>query len=63
MAKIHAQVIGGSIQELDVETVGDVKNILNKQSYTATVSGDPQDDDYELSEYDFVALAPAVKGA
>lgn len=63
MAKVHAQVIGGSIQDLEAETVGEVKEQLKKANYTATVSGVPQDDDYELFDYDFVALAPAVKGA
>ena len=62
-SNIKAQVSGGSIQNLDdVETVGDVKKRLEVTGYTATVNGEPADNSYELSDYEFVMLAPAVKG-
>lgn len=63
MAKIHAQVIGGTIKELDCQTITEVKNLMDAANYTATVNGEPESDDYELSDFEFVTLAPAVKGA
>lgn len=63
MAKIHAQVAGGSIKEIEADTVGEVKSMMDAEKYTATVNGDPVSDDHELSDFEFVALAPSVKGA
>lgn len=62
--KITAQAVGGQPKVLDnVETVGDLKEQMNLSSYQATVNGEAADDDYELSDYEFVSLAPKVKGA
>lgn len=63
MAIVVAKVIGGSPQNIEVGTVGDVKTKLNAQTYTATVNGNPVQDSYVLKNDDFVSLAPAVKGA
>lgn len=63
MAKVQAQVVGGDIKHLEAETVGDIKRQLSQPSYQATVNGEPEDDDYALVDYEFVSLAPAVKGA
>lgn len=65
MAKnITAQATGGQPKVFnDVETVADVKEQMNLTSYQASVNGEPADDDYELSDYEFVTLAPKVKGA
>lgn len=63
MAKVHAQIIGGEIKELVLGTVGDVKSKLNASNYTVTVNGEPESDSYQLQDFDFVSLAPAVKGA
>lgn len=63
MAKVNVQVTGGTIQQKDAETVSDLKRMLNVDSYQATVNGDPVDDDYELTDYEHVALTPKVKGA
>jgi hypothetical protein len=63
MAKVHAQVMGGDIKELaDVSSVADVKSRLQATNHTATVNGEAVEDDYELSDFEFVTLAPAVKG-
>lgn len=63
MAKVYGQVLGGSVKEVEVKTVGDVKAILDAKTHTATVNGNPQPDSYELKDYEVVNLAPAVKGA
>lgn len=63
MAKIHAQVVGGLIKEIEASSIAECKKIMDAANYTATVNGEPESDDYELSDFEFVALAPAVKGA
>lgn len=63
MAKVTAQAVGGALKQCEAKTVGEVKEQLELTSYQATVNGEPADDDYELSDYEFVSLAPKVKGA
>lgn len=63
MARVAAIVVGGSEKFLDAETVKEVKEQLSAATYTATVNGDPADNDQELRDNDFVSLAPSVKGA
>ena len=47
----------------DCSTVGCIKKKLGVEvGYVASVNGEPADDDYELSDFEFVSLAPAVKG-
>lgn len=62
--KITAQVLGGQPKTFDdVETVGDLRKELKlERGYTATVNGEPADDDQDLNDYEFVSFAPAVKG-
>lgn len=64
MAKITAKVTGGKLVELeDVRTVREARKALNLgPEYTATVNGEPEDDGYEVEDFQFVAFAPAVKG-
>lgn len=63
MAKVTAQVLGGEVKVLEgVECVGDVKEEMSVASHTATVNGEPADDDFELEDYEFVSLSPSVKG-
>lgn len=62
MAKVNVQVLGGTIKQIDAETVADVKNQLNVPQHTATVNGDSVDGSYLLEDYQFVMLSPAVKG-
>lgn len=63
MAKVNAKVVGGEIQELEADTVAEVKRELEVPNHTATVNGSPAQDSKELKDEDFVSLAPAVKGA
>lgn len=63
MATVTGQAVGGALKQIEASTVSDVKEQLNLESYQATVNGEPCDDDYELSDYEFVSLAPKVKGA
>lgn len=64
MAKVHAQIVGGSIKEIEADTLGEVKKQLGAERYSATVNGEPEgSDSYELSDFEFITLAPAVKGA
>lgn len=61
---VTGHVVGGQPKLFDdCETVGCIKKRLAVETgYVASVNGDPADDDYELSDYDHVSLAPAVKG-
>lgn len=60
---VVAQVLGGEKKVLDnVNTVGDVKEELGAEAYTASVNGDPAKNDYQLDDGDFVSLSQAVKG-
>jgi len=60
--KVIVKVVGGSLQELEADTVGDVKAALNLQSHSAAVNGEAASDDQELEEGQLVTLAPSVKG-
>lgn len=60
--KVNVQVLGGEIKQIEAATVADVKAYFNLPSHTATVNGEPASDDQVLDEFEFVALAPAVKG-
>ena len=63
MTSIIACVLGGDpIRMEGLATVGKVREELGLENHAATVNGDPQDDDFELSDEDFVSFAPAVKG-
>ena len=64
MAKVQAQVVGGSILPKEATTIAELKEQMNLEgNYQATVNGEPQDSDYELSDYEFVSFAKQVKGA
>ena len=62
MAKIQAQVTGGAIKQIEASTIKDAKAQLGVPNYSAQVNGDPQSDDYELSDYEFLSLTESVKG-
>jgi hypothetical protein len=63
MAKVTAQVLGGEVKVLeDVDTVGEVKDLMGVSSHTATVNGEPAEDDDALMDFEFVSLSPSVKG-
>jgi hypothetical protein len=63
MATVSVQVAGGALALKQASTIAELKQLLGVQHYTATVNGEPQDNDYSLSEGEFVTLAAAVKGA
>lgn len=66
MAQITVQVAGGAPKVLDNEeypTIADVKRHMNAEKYTATVNGEPAADDDDVNDFDFITLAPSVKGA
>lgn len=64
MAKVQAQVVGGSIQSVEgVTMVQDVMTKLGLVNHSASVNGDAVAVNYELSDYEYVSLAPNVKGA
>ncbi len=63
MAKVTVQVAGGSPQVREVGTVGDLKSQMSLSNHAATVNGEPADNSRRLTDYEFVTLAPAVKGA
>lgn len=62
MAKVVVKVLGGSLTEVEADTVGELKDDLDLGSHSASVNGSPADDSTELSDGQIVALAPSVKG-
>lgn len=63
MAKVQVQAVGGDIKQQEASTVSELMTKLGLTNYQASVNGEPVDSDYELSDYEFVSLAPKVKGA
>ena len=63
MAQVAAKVMGGSLQELDAETVGELKDIMGLEgTYSAQVNGESADDETQLRSRDFVTFTKSVKG-
>ena len=62
MASVVVSAVGGSPQRVEADTVGEAKRALACANYTATLNGEPADDDLELQDEDYVALSPSVKG-
>ena len=64
MAKVQAQVSGGEILIKEADTVSELRNLMNLEAtYGATVNGEPQESDYELSDFQMVTFAQNTKGA
>jgi hypothetical protein len=63
MAKVQVQIPGGSIQQREADTVGELAEQLSVTSHQASVNGEPADMDQDLEDYQFVSFAPKVKGA
>ena len=61
MAKVQVQVAGGSIQQKEVGTVGELAAQVGANGYQATVNGEPVNDNYSLSDFEFVSFAKPVK--
>lgn len=62
MAEVFVKVTGGARKSEEADTIGELKEQLELENYTATVNGEEADDDHELEDDDIVALAKAVKG-
>ena len=63
MASVISCILGGTPTRKDVQTVGELREAMGLGSdYKATADGEPVDDSYELSDEEFVAFAPGVKG-
>ena len=63
MAKVAAKVFGGSLKEVEANTVRDAFNALGLSgNYTASINGEPADMDDHLSDESFVSFAASVKG-
>ncbi len=60
--KVTVQVVGGSSKTVDASTVGELKRLMNVPNHTALVNGEAASNDTQLGDYNFVHLAPAVKG-
>lgn len=63
MAQITVEVIGGALQKLTASKIQDVLTQLNLPNHAASVNGDAVEVTYTLSDYEYVTLAPNVKGA
>jgi len=62
MVKVIVKVLGGSLQELEASTVGEIKGKLSLSNHSVTVNGESAENDQELLEGQLVTLAPSVKG-
>jgi hypothetical protein len=64
MAKVQAQVAGGSIVQHEASTVAELRTLMNLEStYGAHVNGEPEEASYELEDYQMVTFAQQTKGA
>lgn len=64
MAKsLIVRISGGGEPKMDIEaeTIADLKAEYELPNHTASVKGNPVDDDYELSDFDTILLAPGNK--
>jgi hypothetical protein len=61
MARVTAQVAGGTRKDGEARTIAELKAKLNADGYTAVVNGENEDDSYELRDGDFVALSQPLK--
>ena len=61
---ITVKVIGGDTIMLsgDFATVGEVKEHLERENFTAQVNAEAADDNTELNDADFIVLSQPVKG-
>lgn len=63
MARVQVQVVGGSIVEKHARTIGELKSQMDLTNYQGSVNGEPEQDNYELNDYEFVSFSQQVKGA
>jgi sulfur carrier protein ThiS len=62
--KVTIQVLGGQPKVVDgVVSVADAISALGLEGqYTATINGEPASLDSDVMDFEYIALAPAVKG-
>lgn len=61
--RVTVQVVGGQQKTVDnVSTISQLKEMFNVPNHTATINGEPATSSSALGDYNFVHLAPAVKG-
>lgn len=65
MAKITVQLTGGSPKVIEASNVSEALESLGLKgkTYTMTVNGEPAGSEHEFSDYEFVTLTEAIKGA
>lgn len=61
MAKVKAQVAGGSAQDKEASTVGELASMVQAEGFQAAVNGEPATEEYQLRNNDFVSFARPVK--
>jgi len=52
---------GGRPVDRSENTIGEIKEALGLQKYTASVNGEPADDDMEVGEFDVINLSVPAK--
>ena len=63
MALVKVKTLGNAeIKEYSVDTIGQLKEELSLDGYSANVNGNAQGDNYELNDAELVTFAPSVKG-
>ncbi len=63
--QVTYKVLGGKAKDITLDarsTVGDLKEEVGLEKYTASVNGTPANDSTRLQDNDFVTLSEAVKG-
>lgn len=62
MANVVVKVTGQNPKDCTAETVGELKRTLGLTTYSASVNGEPANDEDYLENDWLVTLSPAIKG-
>ena len=63
MALVKVKILGNpKIDEYSVDSIEELKKELGLESYSASVNGIAQDNDYALQDAQLVTFSKAVKG-
>lgn len=63
MALVKTRTLGSAeVKEFDIETVGELKETLGLEGYSASVNGTPQGDDFRPESASLVTFSKSVKG-
>lgn len=63
MARVNVKVVGGDIQEMDLDSIRELRDELDVQNHVVSVNGRQSNNDTVIKDEDFIVFAPAVKGA